>query len=286
MQIVTDDLEGFNLLTRIVSGTVGAVLIITILLFNNDFPILLNLIVMLAGTVSVMEIFSAMGITRRYRILVPSILFSMCVPFLGLGVYGNILWYIYSLIMFSMIIFFNNEVSVKDITAAYSMTLLIVISLRFLIELRDLGGGKFGGFYALIALSSAWLTDTGAYFCGSFWGKHKLCEKISPKKTVEGAIGGVVSCIVLLNLVGLLFQKFIFAEGVMVNYWLITVIGVLCSVISIIGDLSFSAIKRGCHIKDFGNVIPGHGGILDRFDSVIFALPLVYFVLKFSHIVW
>ena len=123
------------------------------------------------------------------------------------------------------------------------------------------------------------MTDTGAYFCGSFFGKHKLCPQISPKKTVEGALGGIIVSVLSALVTCLIFQNFIFDKQVFINYFLIVLIAVIGAIISMVGDLSFSLVKRSCNIKDFGNVIPGHGGILDRLDSVIFLSPLIYFLL-------
>ena len=119
------------------------------------------------------------------------------------------------------------------------------------------------------------LGSLGAYFVGSFFGKTKLCPEISPKKTVEGAIGGMVVNMLVLVLIGWIYELLFPAD---VNYISMLLIGFGSSVISILGDLSFSLIKRSCNIKDFGQVIPGHGGILDRFDSVIFVSPFVYYI--------
>ena len=127
----------------------------------------------------------------------------------------------------------------------------------------------------MIAVFAAWIADAGAYFVGSFFGKTKLCPEISPKKTVEGAIGGMVVNMLVLVLIGWIYELLFPAD---VNYISMLLIGFGSSVISILGDLSFSLIKRSCNIKDFGQVIPGHGGILDRFDSVIFVSPLIYYI--------
>jgi len=133
-------------------------------------------------------------------------------------------------------------------------------------------------------LATPWLSDGGAYFGGSFLGKRKLCPKISPKKTVEGAVTGVISGGILSLIVGLIFQNFIFS-GEKVNYIYLAIFGLLGALVSIVGDLSFSLIKRSCGIKDYGSLIPGHGGMLDRFDSVIFTSPLLMIFNMFLPIV-
>ena len=123
----------------------------------------------------------------------------------------------------------------------------------------------------------AWFSDMGAYFVGSFLGKHKLCEKISPKKTVEGFFGGIVTAVLFSLLGAWIYQTaFLTATGQQVNYWLVALVALVTAPISVVGDLSCSVIKRHRGIKDFGNIFPGHGGILDRFDSLIFVAPILY----------
>lgn len=119
---------------------------------------------------------------------------------------------------------------------------------------------------------ASWGADTGAYFTGRFFGKRKLAPVISPKKTVEGAIGGVISSAVLCMLMSIYFEPALIPHSI--------AIGVVGSLISIVGDLSASKIKREMGIKDYGNIMPGHGGILDRFDSVILVTPFIYYVIK------
>ena len=137
----------------------------------------------------------------------------------------------------------------------------------------------------IIAIFSAWIADAGAFFAGSFWGKRKLCPQISPKKTVEGLIGGFVLNVVAMLVFGYVFQALFYSYEVDVSYLSLLVIGFVGAGLSVIGDLAFSLIKRSCHIKDFSEIIPGHGGILDRFDSVIFVAPFVYFLVQFLPIV-
>jgi phosphatidate cytidylyltransferase len=130
---------------------------------------------------------------------------------------------------------------------------------------------EYGRINLGIALILAMTADTGAYFFGRAFGKHKLAPVISPKKTVEGAIGGVLSTVLLMELYCLLFDK---AFGYNMNYVNAAIYGVLGSSLSIVGDLTFSVIKRQVGIKDYGKILPGHGGILDRFDSMTVVAPL------------
>lgn len=139
---------------------------------------------------------------------------------------------------------------------------------------------KYGIFFVWLPFISAWGCDTGAYFTGMSIGKHKLIPTLSPKKTIEGAIGGVVTATLLAVIYGMMIEKY-FTMGEVNTILLCGLTGVIGSVLSQIGDLAASAIKRYTGIKDFGNLIPGHGGILDRFDSVLLTAPVVYYIMLF-----
>ena len=130
---------------------------------------------------------------------------------------------------------------------------------------------KMGRFYVLLPILMAVVPDSGAYFAGKFFGKHKLAPVISPKKTIEGAIGGVAAGILGMLLYCLVLWL---GFGLTVNFGYAAIYGLVGSLASILGDLSFSVIKRQTGIKDYGNLIPGHGGVLDRFDSWCVVAPL------------
>ena len=129
-----------------------------------------------------------------------------------------------------------------------------------------------GRFYILIPFVLAFLSDTGAYFTGLSFGKHKLAPVISPKKTVEGVIGGVAGAVLGMLLYCAVLQLFFKFQ---VNYFYAVIYGILGSAAGVFGDLCFSVIKRQTGIKDYGKLFPGHGGILDRFDSMMVVAPLV-----------
>ena len=123
------------------------------------------------------------------------------------------------------------------------------------------------GIYCLgLVLVTAWITDTFAYVVGSLIGKHKLIPEISPKKTVEGSIGGIVFSMIGTMLYGLLISLF---TDITPNYIVLAIAGLILSVISQVGDLIASLIKREHNVKDYGSILPGHGGIMDRFDSIL-----------------
>ena len=130
-----------------------------------------------------------------------------------------------------------------------------------------------GIYYLLLLLNFSSVCDMGAYFVGSAIGKHKLCPNISPKKTVEGAIGGIISSIIVTVILALCFGK---------SIWLPLVLTIPLCILGMIGDLFASAIKRSVGLKDYSNLIPGHGGILDRVDSIIMIVPLMYVLISFG----
>ena len=163
-----------------------------------------------------------------------------------------------------------NELSMKGAIALFYVTVMLSCIYR----IRMLSDGAY---MVVLVFLSAWGNDTLAYCTGRLIGKHKMSPILSPKKTVEGAIGGVIGAGLLGCLYGLFAKQFL-----SVNYNLIVVFGIVCAVgglISIIGDLGASAIKRNYDIKDYSHLIPGHGGILDRFDSIIFTAPIIYYML-------
>ncbi len=170
----------------------------------------------------------------------------------------------------------HTKIHFKDIITHGFLTFFITIFFGTMIRVCS----QFGIYSVLLVFVCAWMTDSGAYFTGRAIGKTKLIPKVSPKKTVEGAVGGVITAVVFCWLYMFILNKIpaIKAEGVL-NYFSITIIALLTSVMSQLGDLVASSIKRDLNIKDFGNLLPGHGGIIDRFDSVIYITPFVYYVL-------
>ncbi|WP_457942302.1 phosphatidate cytidylyltransferase [Caproiciproducens sp. LBM24188] len=270
---------------RLTSAATIIIFFAAIVLFNRSFPLALNIALALISILSVYEIISALGLSKNYILLVPSILFSAVLPF----IYPHLLllqavYFLYTVVMFGALIFYHQFITFRELGVLYSMTILIPTALETILEIRQLGGGH-GMFYVIIAISSAWIADTGGYIGGSLFGKHKLCPNISPKKTVEGVIGGFVLNIAAMLVFGYLFGTVYYHNSVVVFYQTLLIIGIFSTVMSVLGDLSFSLIKRSCHIKDFSEMIPGHGGILDRFDSVIFNAPFIYLLVQVMPIV-
>lgn len=200
--------------------------------------------------------------------------------------YMPIIYCVFGIILLlnmALVIFEHKKHSYKDILSNAFITIYISFSMMCIWLTRH----YFDTNKMIIIFMGAWMTDTCAYFFGRLFGKHKLIPNVSPNKTVEGSIGGVIGAIVFCALYLFIYSQFthkdLLMSGVNVNYrvidiaWLIggAGIGLLCGVFSQLGDLAASAIKRDVGIKDFGWIFPGHGGFMDRFDSVMFVSPIV-----------
>lgn len=158
------------------------------------------------------------------------------------------------------------------------VTILGIFYISFLFNylylIRSMDNGLY---YIWFVFICSWVSDTSAYFVGMFFGKRKLCPEVSPHKTVEGSLGGMTGSIVVCVIYGLLLGA---NTAVKIPVIHLVMIGILGNMMSQLGDLSSSSIKRNVGIKDFGKIMPGHGGILDRFDSILFVAPLIYYYIN------
>lgn len=168
----------------------------------------------------------------------------------------------------------NSEYTFIDV----SLTLLGFIYCGILFSFVYLVNAKPAGeFLIWIIFIGSWLSDTAAFYSGKFFGKHKLSPRVSPKKTIEGSIGGLIGATIFTGIFGIIVQRYTNIMPIY-NYF---IIGALCGIFGQFGDLVASSIKRYVGIKDYSNLIPGHGGILDRFDSIIFSATVVFYYLTF-----
>ena len=184
------------------------------------------------------------------------------------GNYGTMAIIISMILILFVYVFGYPKYHAEQVMAAFFGVIYVAVMLSFIYHTRSLPDGKF--LVWLIFLCS-WGCDTCAYCVGMLIGKHKMAPVLSPKKSIEGAVGGVAGAALL----GVIYAAA--TQGKMAEYALICAVGAL---ISMVGDLAASAIKRNQNIKDYGKLIPGHGGILDRFDSVIITAPVIYYLAK------
>lgn len=265
--------------TRVISAIVGIILLVIVLSFFQT-PVL-NVAIMALALMAMYEFLTATKISRNKLLSAAAFLVAACFPFVPMQKEMNLLPLFllpYIAVLFLILLKCHQNTRVEDIALVFMMSIGIPLSLSSAVYLRDNNGYTLGLYYLLLALCCAWFSDTGAYFVGCKFGKHKLCPLVSPKKTVEGLVGGLSTCIVLNLLTAWIFVKVsaVMGAAMQVNYLRLLLISPFASLISVLGDLSFSLIKRQFGIKDFGNIMPGHGGVLDRFDSVLFTLPFVY----------
>ncbi len=171
--------------------------------------------------------------------------------------------------------FMKNKPDIGKTVSSWFFSVYAIAGFTSLVLLTELRDGAWQIMF--MPFLAAWITDTFALLTGMLFGKHKLLPSVSPKKTIEGAIGGSVFCVLFFILYAYLLERFIdFEIG---SYLMIAICGLVCSFVAIVGDLMFSAVKRSSGIKDFGNLMPGHGGILDRFDSLVsISIVLLMFI--------
>ncbi|MFR1517529.1 MAG: phosphatidate cytidylyltransferase [Clostridia bacterium] len=183
------------------------------------------------------------------------------------------------MVLLSLLVFCHEKYNAADAAITVCGGFYVIFFLSYFVKLRGLDGGAYLFFLALIG---AVATDTFAYFIGKAIGKRKLIEAISPHKTVAGSIAGFAGNIAVLTIYGIVLWYTGAYQGLPLYHY--PIIGAITGIVSQIGDLAASAIKRYAGIKDFGKIIPGHGGILDRIDSYLFAIPVVYYYLLFCGI--
>lgn len=268
--------------TRLISAGVGIVLCLALLFLGESYPIVIQIAVSLVTGLMCGELLTAKGLHKNLKISVPCVLFGILMPLLCTTVAQFVPLYVFMLFIFITMVVCHEQLNINDVIFAFGGSILVTLSMTSLV-LASCNKDAYTAFFVVLTLAVPWLADSGAYFAGVFLGKHKLCPKISPKKTIEGAIGGLIC-----GLLGSFLVAFVFTHiynGVTINYIPIAIIGLLNPVISIFGDLTFSVIKRSCSVKDYGSIMPGHGGMLDRFDSIIFCAPLVFLLEQFFTII-
>ena len=205
-----------------------------------------------------LELVSYAGVLLIYLLLIPG---DSAYPLMGV---------IASLVLIMCVyVFCYPAYQAGQIMAAFFGIVYVGVMLSYIYQTRMLPGGQF---HVWLIFLCSWGCDTCAYCVGVLIGQHKMAPVLSPKKSIEGAVGGVAGAVLL----GVIYA--FFTKGGMVEYGIICGVGAL---ISMVGDLAASAIKRNQGIKDYGKLIPGHGGILDRFDSVIFTAPVIYYLSLF-----
>ena len=271
------------MLKRIISALVGIVVGVTALILDN-FYVYLGLL-SLFSAIGVWELIHAIKCDKHRFLCWFCVVFSLAVPSLLvldiLRPYRFTVFLLMIMILMCTMLFGHKTITFVDVSSCGAAVFVIPTALSCIISTRYFYEGYLPGVFLIVyLLFCAWFGDSGAYFVGTFLGKHKLCPDISPKKTVEGFIGGVITVGVVVT-VQCLVYNLILPSTIKMNYAVMIPIGMAASVVGVLGDLSASVIKRQYDVKDFGNLMPGHGGILDRFDSVLFVAPFIFVVFSY-----
>lgn len=269
---------------RIISAAVGIAIAIAVLFLHNT--IVLPIVVSLLVAIMIFELFRAAKCENFYIPLSAAIAYGVFKiisfgSFLEAFVFPLELAAVF--LIFFMLILKHKEINFQQTAFMLACMILVPESMITILKTEALDDNH-GIVFLILGLCGAWIADSGAYFAGTFFGKHKLCPEISPKKTIEGLIGGIVTTAIIFVVFNAVYVNFISSEKLHVNYILLAFAGAVCALIGTVGDLSASMIKRQCGIKDYGNIMPGHGGMMDRFDSVLFVMPTFYAFLSVTDI--
>ncbi|MDE6731556.1 MAG: phosphatidate cytidylyltransferase [Oscillospiraceae bacterium] len=271
------------MLKRIVSALVGIAVGVTALVLDN-FYVYLGLLSAFSA-VGAWELIHAIKCDKHKFLCWFCVIFALAVPALLVveeaKPFRFSAFLIFIMVLICTMLFGHKTITFVDVASCGAAAFVIPSALSCIISVRYFYEGYLPGVFLIVyLLFCAWLGDSGAYFVGTFLGKHKLCPVISPKKTVEGLIGGVITVGIGVTVQCLVYNLLLPSE-IKMNYAVIIPVGMIASVIGVLGDLSASVIKRQYNVKDFGNLMPGHGGILDRFDSVLFVAPFIYVVFSY-----
>jgi len=267
--------------TRIITAICMGVVLVPIGVFSHTavFPIAMAL---LCG-IGCFEMLRCIGVDKKYVLSVPCIVFGAAMP---IGTYyfhesGFLLLSALTAVLmfwvFVCALFSHGEIAIEASAMAFLGLVYLVWRLSLDTHSRQI---NHGAYLYLLPFVGAWVADSFAYFTGRLLGRHKLIPDVSPKKTVEGAVGGVIFTMLGFVLYGWIVS--LIAADVSPNYLALLLLGLPISVVSMIGDLVMSLVKRRYEIKDYGNLFPGHGGVLDRFDSVLATGTVLYLLCAFT----
>ena len=257
---------------RLISAFFAVILLVVVLLCNQY---VLDGAVVIISSMAIFEVISALNL-KEYKIMTTIALLMPAFLLLTFYIdekYINATAFLF-IAAFLLTMLFDHKRYTFD-TATKFITVSLMISLMF-IHVTFIRHADNGVLNLLVALIGCWITDSCAYFTGYACGRHKLAPTISPKKTIEGSIGGILGVIIILTAYALIAANIF---NITANVASAVIIGLICGILSQLGDLCASIIKRENNVKDFGNIMPGHGGVMDRFDSFIFVAPVVYYLL-------
>ena len=270
--------------TRILTGVVGGTLTLAALYASVYYPAVLTIVVLVLCLIGIHEALKTAGAEKVKPIYAPCFAYGIAVllaPYIRdqVKMYGVIMAasMLFLFVMFGILLRKHAVLRIEAVCTSMILTMFVALPFMVVEFIAGMGKTRAGGILlVLFCLGVAWYADAGAYFIGRAFGRHKMAPVLSPKKTVEGAVGGfVISMIISLGSAYIYADVLSYRPGG-INYLNMAVVTAACILMSMFGDISFSTVKRQYGIKDFGNLLPGHGGVLDRFDSVLFVCPSFY----------
>lgn len=271
------------MLTRILTAVVAVAIMIPILYYSATpvFTVFLCFI----SAIAVYEMLGVLGTRKKWFVSVPMMLAGICFPAYARHGGGTDRFFRFVFLISLVIIIWNlscatfsrGRISLESVALTATMTIYITFGISSIALLRDMGNGKY---VYLLAFLLPWMSDTFAYFIGVLFGKHKLIPDVSPKKSVEGCIAGIIGSGLSAVVYGVIVNGIYHINATHLELF---AVGMIVSVLAQIGDLIASVIKRRFNVKDYGKILPGHGGIMDRFDSILLAAPALYFALDLFH---
>lgn len=264
---------------RIISAAVGLGILFLVFVFFDT--VVLNIAVAVIIVMELTELVTAAGYSLRTPFFYVAMAFGAVIPFFETRLISRVLpavCFLFALLFFALLLRHHADLRIEKLSFVFFFAILLAFSTNCFVYLRDMFGTTVGMYGVLVTLTGAWMSDTGAYFFGIAFGKRRLAPTISPKKTVEGVFGGVAVALLSQMAIAWIYTRYCAMLGisVSVNYGMLALLSPFISALSVVGDLSASVIKRQFGVKDFGNIMPGHGGALDRFDSVLLVIPFVY----------
>ena len=271
------------MLKRTITAIVLTLVVLPICIFSDTF--VFPAVVAVLSFLTVYEMLGCIGIRSRYCISLPAFLLAVAAP-LSVRLFESqyVFTSFYTLVMFVYLVyllacgvFSHGKIELELLCTAFTTVLYIITAFSAMILLRD---RSFGLYLLCMTLFGPWVSDVFAYLTGYLFGRHKLIPDVSPHKTVEGALGGVIFTSVAAVLYGYILARFDVSIS-FVGYLPLAFAGAVISIVSQVGDLIASYIKRRFGVKDYGVILPGHGGIMDRFDSVIGVVPLIVILGEF-----
>lgn len=272
--------------TRVISALVGLILLIAVLYLGS---IVLGVVVSIIAAIGLYEFYNSAAKLKNihpikpvgYLSIIPLLLLGLEETGwyrLDLGILTGISVCVVIFLSMAFIVFGHKRYNIIDACVTAFGIAYVPFLMSFLILIRKM---DFGILLIWLIFIGAWGTDTMAYTFGRLFGKRKIVPEISKNKTMAGAIGGIIGCVALMFVFGLISRSFF---GLELSTAALVLLGLFCGVISQIGDWSASAVKRYVNVKDYGSIMPGHGGVLDRFDSILFVAPVVYYVIVVCNI--